>query len=217
MNLLAEVVSYGDDTVTLRLPVDVRRVMLQQEVRQCELRLDDGRTISGEQRRKIYATIGDIARWSGDAPEWVKACLKWQFCTAADREDFSLSDTDMTTASDFIGYLVDFCLRWNVPCSDPLYLRCDDISRYIYRCVELRICAITGRPGADIHHVDRVGRRKRAKICHIGMRVMPLCREWHDRVHTENEAAIYRDHHLEPIALDAYLVKHLRIGNQQID
>lgn len=37
------------------------------------------------------------------------------------------------------------------------------------------------------------------------------------RVHAESEQQIYAAYHLEPIALDAYLVKKLRIGNTNID
>ncbi|MDQ4679658.1 putative HNHc nuclease, partial [Stenotrophomonas maltophilia group sp. RNC7] len=36
---------------------------------QAELRLDDGRTISADQRKKIYATIKDISLHTGHMPE----------------------------------------------------------------------------------------------------------------------------------------------------
>lgn len=190
----------------------IRRKMEQQEAAIAEIRIDDGRLISNEQRRKIYATIRDISKWSGDDPERIKEITKFDFCEKAGVEYFSLSNTDMSTAREYLNFLIEFCLKWGVPCQEPLWTRAEDIYKYVYKCVELRICAITGLPNAQIHHVDRVGMRKRKAICHIGMRVMPLSPEWHDKVHIESEQAIYEQYHLEPIELDKYLVKKLRIG-----
>lgn len=190
----------------------IKRKIAQQDCKVAELRIDDGRRISNEQRKKIYATLRDIAIWSGHEPEYIKELTKFEFCCKADVEPFSLSDTDMSTAREYLNYLIDFCLLWRVPCKEPLWERTEDIYRYVYKCVEQRICAITGQDGAQIHHVDRVGMRKRAAICHVGMRVMPLSPEWHDKVHHEDEQAIYDEYHLEPITLDEYLVKRLRIG-----
>ena len=34
-----------------------------------ELNIDDGRSISPDQRKKIYAIIGDISKWSGYSVE----------------------------------------------------------------------------------------------------------------------------------------------------
>lgn len=122
------------------------------------------------------------------------------------------------TAYAFLTYLIDFCVQNAVPCSDPLWERCEDIERYMYRCVMTRTCCITGTSGAQIHHVDRVGRRKRREICHIGMRVVPLSPELHMKVHTErDEQEFYESHHIVPIALTEEMVRRLRIGRVEID
>ena len=56
----------------------------------------DARRISPEQRRKAYALMGEIAAWSGDTPENVKAALKMDFrlkaLEAMENRLFSMSD-----------------------------------------------------------------------------------------------------------------------------
>jgi len=37
-----------------------------------ELRLNDGRRISADQRKKAHATIADIANWQGECPIYAK-------------------------------------------------------------------------------------------------------------------------------------------------
>ena len=44
----------------------------RQQSRLVEIRIDDGRMISGEQRRKAYATINDISDYTGHHPEYLK-------------------------------------------------------------------------------------------------------------------------------------------------
>ena len=47
---------------------DVSRYLAQKRPSRVEIRLNDGRTISADQRKKIFAIIRDIAIWSGDDP-----------------------------------------------------------------------------------------------------------------------------------------------------
>ena len=84
----------------------------------------DARRISPEQRRKAYALMGEIAAWSGDTPEHVKGALKVDFraktMEGMQKQLFSLSDCDMSTARDFISFVIDFMLEYDVPSSRPL-------------------------------------------------------------------------------------------------
>ena len=45
-----------------------------------EIRIEDGRTITPDQRKKIFATIRDIAEYTGDHPEGLRAWLLYQYC-----------------------------------------------------------------------------------------------------------------------------------------
>lgn len=48
-------------------------------IKRAEMRFDDGRTISIEQRKKAYATIRDIADYTGYLPEEQKEWLKYLY------------------------------------------------------------------------------------------------------------------------------------------
>lgn len=174
--------------------------------------LVDGRTISPEQRRHIYATLNDIALWSGFVGEEVKAVMKYEYIARTGAAYFSLSNCDMTTAREFLTFLLDFCVENGCACSSPLIDRAPDIGRYVYACVANRRCCITGQP-ADIHHVDAVGAgRDREEIIHKGMRVLPLCREKHQEAHTIGRESFLKKYHLTPIVLDSFLCKKLNLG-----
>lgn len=214
MKVLGEILAVENDTVLLRVNADAQSWCLDHDAKVCEVRIDDGRTITALQRRKIYATIRDIADWNGDTPDSVKAHFKWAFCGDEEHEDFSLSNVDRETAREFLTYLIDFCIQEGVPCSDPLWDRCEDVERYVYACIMHRKCCITGKPNAEIHHVDRIGMgRNRNTICQIGMRVIPLNAAIHTMLHYEGgEEEFYQKHHVAPIALTEKMCRHLNLG-----
>ena len=169
----------------------------------------DMRRISPEQRRKAYALMGEIAAWSGDSPENVKAALKVDFRLKAlesmEKQLFSLSDCDMTTARLFITYLIDFALENDVPSSRPLAEYADDIERYVYACAANKKCAVCE---AELHNVDRVGMgRDRREICHIGMQALPLCREHHQEAHQHGDKALLEKYHLVTVTIDERIAK----------
>ena len=217
MRVKGEILSAVNDVITIRICADAQNWCIDHNAKTAEVRLDDGRTITADQRRKIYATMRDIAEWSGDMPEAIKAYFKWSFCGDEEHEEFSLSDVDRETASEFLTYLIDFCIQNGVPCSDPLWDRCEDINRYMYACVMTRTCCITGKKNAQIHHYDRVGMRSRDNICHVGMRVVPLSADLHTMVHySGGEDEFYKQHHIEPIELTEKMCEYLKLGKIQV-
>lgn len=217
MRVKGEILSAVNDVITIRVCADAQNWCIDHNAKTVEVRLDDGRTITADQRRKIYATMRDIAEWCGDMPEAIKAYFKWSFCGDEEHEEFSLSDVDRETASEFLTYLIDFCIQNGVPCSDPLWDRCEDINRYMYACVMTRTCCITGKKNAQIHHYDRVGMRSRDNICHVGMRVVPLSADLHTMVHySGGEDEFYKQHHIEPIELTEKMCEYLKLGKIQI-
>ena len=218
MRVTGKILSAVNDVITIQVCADAQSWCLEHNAKEVEVRIDDGRSITNEQRRKIYATMRDIAEWSGDMPDSVKAFFKWSFCGDGAHEDFSLSDVDRETASEFLTYLIDFCIQNGVPCSDPLWDRCEDIERYMYACVMTRTCCITGKKNAQIHHYDRIGMgRNRNTVCQVGMRVVPLSADIHYMLHySGGEEEFYEKHHIQPIALTEKMCKHLELGNIQI-
>ena len=219
MRVNGKILDVNNDVITIQVQADAQSIILEHSSKTVEVRIDDGRSITNDQRRKIYATMRDIAEWMGDMPDAVKGYFKWSFRGDHEREDFSLSDVDRETASEFLTYLIDFCIQNGVPCSDPLWDRCEDIERYMYACVMTRTCCITGRKNAQIHHVDRVGMgRNRNTICHIGMRVVPISADLHTMLHySGGEMEFYEKHHITPIALTKKMCEYLKLGNIPID
>ena len=210
----ARILAWDGRKLTLQPDQTIDRVILQKHIGSVELRLNDGRTISNEQRRKIFAVIAEIARWSGNDPEYIRGHMTWEFCARQDRDYFSLSDVDVTTARRFLDYLIEFCFNWNVPTRDTLLNQTDDIGRYLYMCLEHRKCAICNAP-AQVHHVDRVGMgRDREEIVHEGLRAIALCADHHDLAHRD-EKKLFDHYHIYGIELDKYLCRCLRLkGNR---
>lgn len=205
------IAEYDGDRLVVIPHDSLEREILRKRIKEVELRLWDGRQISPEQRRKTYAIIQDISEWSGHEPEYLKNFFKFNFCSQDGRDIFSLADVDMTTAREFITYLIEFCFYNNVPTKDSSLDRTDDIGKYLYLCLEYRKCAICNKK-ADVHHIDRVGTgRDRKIINHVGMKAIALCREHHQEAHI-NEKQLFEDYHIYGIKLDQFLCNKLNLN-----
>lgn len=210
----AKILSYDNSQLVLTPDEDIMREIAQKGISTVEVRLNDGRNISNEQRRKIFALIRDIALWNGDDPEALRQFLTLDFVIKNNlSEIFSLSNVDMTTAKEFISYLIDFCFMWEVPTKDTLLNCTDDIGRYLYMCLEHRKCAICNAH-AEVHHVDRIGMgRDREKIVHVGLNAIALCRKHHDMAHVD-EKGLFEQYFVYGIKLDKYLCEKLRLRTE---
>lgn len=175
--------------------------------------LPDGRRISPEQRRKCYALMNEIAEWIGDLPEYVKKLMKMEFVVnhlqGMQKEMFSLSDTDVTTARLFITFLIDFMIEHQVPSKTPLYELCEDIQKYVYACLMHKACAVCGKR-ADVHHLhgSRVGHGglKWRQKDQTGAVVISLCREHHGAAHQDEEGFLAK-FHLQGVTMTKEIAK----------
>lgn len=211
----AKIIKYDGKFLLLAPDADLFRELTKKIIGTVEIRLTDGRTISPEQRKKIFALVRDIAIWNGDNPETIRQLLTLDFVMKNGLEDlFSLSDVDMTTAREFITYLIDFCFKWDVPTKDTLLNCTDDIGKYLYSCLEHRKCAICNKR-AEIHHVDHIGMgRDREQIVHVGLNAVALCREHHDMAHRD-EKGLFKHYFIYGIRLDEYLCKCLSLRSKK--
>lgn len=205
--------------VTIRASYDNIERLLVRKYDEVQIGLPDGRRISPEQRRKAYALMGEIAAYSGYTPEETKLVLKHEFITkhleTLEKELFSLSDCDMTTAREFIGYLIDFCLEFDVPTHVPLAQYCDDVERYVYSCLTHKRCCVCGKK-AELHHVDRIGMgNNRNEVEHEGRRCLPLCREHHVEVDQIGDRALCDRYHVAPVEIDARIIKTYRLWSKK--
>ena len=178
-----------------------------------EIRVDDGRRISSEQRKKIYALCRDISDYTGHDVEDLKDnILKVGFMIKEDRDYFSLSDVDMTTARYFIEYILEFCFEWDVPLNEKTVALAREVNNYLYLCLRYRRCAVCGRY-ADIHHHENlVGMgMDRAKHNHEDSRYIALCRTHHTECHTIGHKTFENKYKLAAIKLNAQAIKELGI------
>lgn len=210
----ARILQSNGNRLILEADEPIAREIIQKNISTVEVRLDDGRTISAVQRKKIFAIVRDIALWSGHEPEEIRYFLEWDFISQKNIEWFSLSDVDMTTARLFIDYLIEFCFIHSVPTKDTLLNQTDDINKYLYLCLKYKRCAICNMP-AEVHHVDRVGMgRDREKIVHIGLLAIALCRLHHTEAH-KDEKKLFQENYIYGIRLDKYLCDILSLNTKE--
>lgn len=179
----------------------------------------DGRHITAEQRKKAWAIMTDVANWAGEDKETLYTAFKHKFTRdhveGLKRDLFRLSTATVTEARGFINYLIDFCLDYQVPLSQPLYQNADDIEYYVRQCLLHQSCAICGRK-ADLHHVDHVGSHggNRKTINHIGLRAMPLCREHHKECHRIGQKTFEEKYHLQGIPIDKEIATKYKLNTK---
>lgn len=201
--------------VTIRAPYDNIDRLITRQYGAVQIGLEDGRRITPDQRRKAFALIGEIAAWSGYTKDQAHLVLKREFITrhldALEQQLFSMSDCDVTTAREYISYLIDFCLEYKVPTHQPLADLCDDVERYVYACLLHKKCCICGKK-TELHHVDRIGMgNDRTAVSHTGRRCLPLCREHHMEVDQIGDEELCRRYHVTPVRIDARIVKTYRL------
>lgn len=169
-------------------------MFLTKRIRDGELRYNDGRSITNEQRKKAYATIRDMAEWTGYPPEIMKEIMKYEFMIRTGEDYFSLSDCSVDLAREFISTLIDFALEHGIQLSDLGINRTDDIGRYLYSSIKHKGCAICGKPG-EIHHVDTIGMgNNRKNIDDSDHRKICLCRKHHSEAHNMGMTAFEEKH-----------------------
>ena len=210
-----------DGTAVIKAKIPNIEQALRRGFLKVEIILWDGRRISPEQRRKCYALLGEIAEYTdgirtAETVDEQKRLLKMEFMLrrmeATERRMFSLSDCDMSTAREFITYLIDFIIANDIPTRVPLIDNCDDIAAYMYACTMHRKCAVCGKP-ADIHHCEgsRIGAGvDRTKVHQLGREVLPLCRVHHTELHAMPESEFIAKYHLEKVKLDEALCRRLK-------
>ncbi|MFT9498040.1 putative HNHc nuclease [Anaerosolibacter sp.] len=192
MNEYAEIIGYKELEQGTKLAVIIPEKALGEYLKRfatngivkAELRLDDGRTITAEQRKKAYATIKDIAFYTGYLPEEMKEIMKYNYIIETGEDYFSLSNCSMSTARLYINFLIEFAFKWDIPLLDHGLNRTDDIGKYLWQCLKFKKCAICGKDG-ECHHVDAIGMgRDRTKVDDSNHEKISLCRIHHSEAHT---------------------------------
>lgn len=212
MIVTAKIIGYDGKNMVVIPDASIDRELIQKQISRVEIRLNDGRTITAEQRKKAYATIRDISDYSGHAPEFLKEWFKYEYIIKTGGKYFSLSDCSVTVARQYINVLIDFCLHYGVPVYEPMTDRTDDIDAYLYMCLYYRKCAVCGR-AADVHHVtgSKIGMgADRDKAHHVGREAIAPCRTHHNEAHSR-EKEFFEENHIYGIKLDETLCERLNL------
>ena len=130
-----------------------------------------------------------------------------------DRDYFSLSSVDMSTAKYFIDCLLEFCFEWEIPFATKTHELAKEVNNYLFLCIKFRKCAVCGNK-ADVHHCtgSRIGMgNNRTKISNEGKRVVALCRKHHDEIHTKPEKEFFEKYHIGTIMVTRNNIKELKL------
>lgn len=177
-------------------------MIIQKHMKTAELRLDDGRTITADQRKKAYATIRDISDYTGYLPEEQKEWLKYLHIAKTGCDYFSLSNCTVDEAREFINTILEFALESGIPLSEQAINRTDDIGRYLYYCIKHKRCCICGQKG-EIHHVDTIGMGfDRNHYDDSKNRKMCLCRLHHTIAHQRGMESFEKMYKVYGIVVD---------------
>ena len=170
--------------IIIRIPdKKIGEFLSQKCIKNAEMRFDDGRSISIEQRKKAYATIRDIADYTGYLPEEQKEWLKYLYIQKTGDDYISLSDCSMDQAREFINVILEYAIESGIQLSEQAINRTDDIGKYLYFCIKHKKCAICGQDG-EIHHEDAIGMgNDRKTIDDSNYKKICLCRKHHTIAH----------------------------------
>ena len=190
-----------EGAVDIRVPYENWERFCKREYDDVRVEFPDSRPASNEQKAKAHILMKEIGEWSGEGKDkaefWLKKMFNKNYRESFDKSEFSLATIDMTTAHDFITFLVDFCIEYSVPLSKQLYELCEDIELYIYQCLMHKTCIVCGKH-AELHHCEgsTVGMGGNRQIMiHEGLEVMPLCREHHQECHQYGQSVFNNKYH----------------------
>ena len=176
-----------------------------------EIQVRDDREISAKQRRFIYAMFNDIAKWSGDAPEYIKQWFKLAYEYWQELDTISLRDVEKSVAAGLITFMLDFVADHNVPLSfKPLdALEPEDVAHFEYACLMNKCCVICGKKPSELHHIDTVGANGgyRSKINHLGLRAVQLCTIHHEEAGKLPPNKFLSKYHINGIKIDERIAK----------
>lgn len=183
--------------------------------REVEIRFVDPRRFTQEQRRFIYALIGDISDFTGQPPDSLKEVFKWRYEAITGRR-ISLSDISTNTVSDATLYadiILDFIFENHIPFKNGYEILPVNQEYYFYKCIVTRTCCSCGKLHADIHHIEAVGMgNNRRKIDNTNRHFMALCRTCHTIIHVEGYTEFTSKRKLRAIKLDTTTLKRLGLN-----
>ena len=176
-----KIISFRDNMnetmdLIVRLPRD--KVVLKELKRfvNCEVVLKDKDSITALQRKKAYAIIRDIAKYTGDTPANIKNFMKGQYLSVGGA-DISLADCSKTEAKEFINVLLDYVIEMDIPINKehPITLT-EDIKHFLWKCIEQEKCCICGKEHSGVYSLEQIATNsKDIDIKNVNTKKICLC------------------------------------------
>ena len=143
----------------------------------------DGKKITVQQRKKIFALLNDIYLFTGQPQEDLRQQFQFYLEMIKGYEPISLTDTTRRIASELIEVIIAWVFQHDI----PLNYKTSDLMKqdqtFLYLATVHRKCVICGKYG-ELAHYHAVGRgRNRRKIDHTDNRVLALCHFHHKQQH----------------------------------
>ena len=176
------------------------------------LEVIDGKKITIQQRKKIFALLNDIYLFTGQPQEDLRQQFQFYLEMIKGYERISLTDTTRRIASE----LIEVILAWTFEHDIPLNYKTSDLMKqdqtFLYLATVHRKCVICGKYG-ELAHYHAVGRgRNRRKIDHTDNRVLALCSNHHREQHNMGMDSFNAKYHLTDswVSVDSRLNKMLK-------
>ncbi|UQS85823.1 putative HNHc nuclease (plasmid) [Apilactobacillus apisilvae] len=181
-----------------------------------EMNVDDGRTITVDQRKKAFAMMNDISDYTGYSLLEVEERMKVRFiCTRRHPKWFSLSNCGINMAKVFIDFLIAYCLKEEIPFTTIVFDEIQQSYPLRVRLLKHRLCYVCGKPNADIDHVDTIGSgRNRRHTNQVGYYAWSVCRTHHTERHKIGVKSFARKYQIKPVKLTRELIEELNLSDK---
>ena len=155
-------------------------------------------SITGKQRRLIFALCNDIEDYTGQPRDYMR-CLFQDFVTFYYGYDKRVSLSNCTREQS--GQVIDAIIEWVFKNRIPIKYKTSDLMKdnkaFLYWATVTRHCVICGTERADLAHYEAVGRgMNRNKMNHYDKHVLALCRQHHNEQHAIGVKSFDDKYHL---------------------
>jgi len=166
-------------------------------------------TINHNQRKLIFALINDLAEFTGYVKSKGKssAMLRQQLNKIYfDTYDQEISLKDGCPIEDynlFKDMILEYAFELGCQFKQNPIGYYEDTERYLIMCIKHRVCCLTGKPNADIHHTVALGKGvNRDEVDHSKYPRMSLCREKHQEAHQHGQEYFDKKYHVHGVFCD---------------
>lgn len=145
----------------------------------------DPNSITGKQRRLIFALCNDIEAHTGQPRDYMRQMFQdYVKFLYGYEERISLADCTRTIAKQIINVMFEWIFTNGIPLNYKTSEMMKEDKNYLYWATITRHCVICGKPNSDLAHHYAIGRgANRKKMQHYDYEVLALCRRHHQEQH----------------------------------